>query len=294
MTKESRRRRILWLEHLLWVLGTWTVLLVALGVIAVGSGLANPLLRRVLIHRLETLTGGQVEIRTVSVGWFSLNATVNGLVIHGQEPSDTPPLVSVEQLRVGLRIDSFWGRKVGLNDLVLEQPRVHMRVDKNGVSNLPTLAQRESTGPLQGRLINLHVRHVEINNGWFLYNDVKKLVALEGGDFRLEINLSGTAERPFYLGTLDWLDIELARRRDVPMPANVSAKFSLSQDGFSIEQATANVGRSHMDLRAQTKDLESPVWAYRYRAWLDLLDIRETFRTPEVPLGRIEIGRAHV
>ena len=84
MTKESRWRKILWLEHVLWVLGTWTLLAIALAIIAVGSGLANPLLRRVLIHRMETLTGARVEIRTVSVGWFSLSATVNGLVVHGK------------------------------------------------------------------------------------------------------------------------------------------------------------------------------------------------------------------
>ena len=59
MTKESRWRKILWLEHayVLWVLGTWSLLGIALAIIAVGSGLANPLLRRVLIHRMETLTG---------------------------------------------------------------------------------------------------------------------------------------------------------------------------------------------------------------------------------------------
>jgi translocation and assembly module TamB len=289
MTKESRWRKILWLEHLLWVLGTWTVLLVALGVIAVGSGLANPLLRRILIGRMEKLTGGHVEIRTVSVGWFSLNATINGLVIHGKEPADTEPLLSVEQARVGLRIDSFWGRRVGLNELVLQEPRVHLRVEKNGMNNLPAITSSKSNEPLQERLIQLHVRHVEIKDGWVLYNNVKSLVALEGGDLQLEIHLSGTAERPMYLGTLDWQSIELARRRDVPMPANVSSKFSLSRDGFSIDQAIVDVGRSHMDLQAQTKDLESPLWSYKYRAWLDLLDIRETFRTPEVPLGRIDV-----
>ena len=289
MMKESSKEKIRWLEHVLWVLGTWTVLLVALGVIAVWSGLANPLLRHVLIQRLETLTGGHVEIRTVSVGWFSLNATVNGLVIHGKEPADTEPLASVEQVKVGLRIDSFWGRRVGLNDLVLQEPRVHIRVEKNGANNLPTIARSESTGPLQEKLISLRVNHVEIKDGWFLYNDVKKLVAMEGGDLQLEIHLTGTAEKPFYVGNLNWQEIELARRRDVPMPANVSAKFSLSQDGFSIEQAILDVGRSHMDVRAQAKDLESPVWTYRYRAWLDLLDLRETFRTPEIPLGRIDL-----
>ena len=105
MTKETRWRKILWVEHLLWVLGTWTLLFIALAIIAVGSGLANPLLRRILINRVQTMTGARVEIRTVTVGWFSMNATINGLVVHGKEPADTEPLVSAEQARVGLRID---------------------------------------------------------------------------------------------------------------------------------------------------------------------------------------------
>ena len=141
MTKESRWRRVLWFEHLLWMLGLWIALGIALSIIAVGSGLANPLLRRILISRIQTLTGTRVEIRTVSVGWFSLNATINGLVLHGKEPEGTEPLFSVEQARIGLRIDSFWGRRVGLDDLVLLQPHLHVRVEKNGKNNLPSLPQ---------------------------------------------------------------------------------------------------------------------------------------------------------
>ena len=290
MTKESRWRKILWLEHLLWVLGTWTLMALALVVIAVGSGLANPLLRRILIHRLEVLTGARVEIRTVSVGWFSLNATIRGMVVHGKEPADTEPLFSVDQARVGLRIDSFWGRQVGLNDLILEQPRLHLRVEKDGTSNLPKLAlSPASNQPLRERLLALRVHHVEIKNGWILYNDVKKLVALEGGDLQFTVDLGGSVDRPLYVGNLDWQSIELARRRDVPVPANVSAKLRLNRDGFAVEQAVVDVGRSHLDLQAETKDLSSPQWTYRYRAWLDLLDIREAFRTPEVPLGRIDL-----
>lgn len=290
MTKESRWRKILWLEHLLWVLGTWTLLGIALAIIAVGSGLANPLLRRILIHRVEALTGARVEIRTVSVGWFSLNATVRGLVVHGTEPASTEPLFSVEQARVGLRIDSFWGRRVGLNDLILEKPQLHVRVEKDGTNNLPRLPQTAASNrPLEERLIALRAHHLEIKDGWILHNNVKTLVALEGGDLQFTVDLGGSADRPLYLGTLDWQSIELARRRDVPVPANVSAKFVLSHDGFTIEQAVADVGRSHVDLEAEAKDLSAPQWTYRYRAWLDLLDLREAFRTPEVPLGRVDL-----
>jgi translocation and assembly module TamB len=289
MTKESRRNKILWLEHLFWVLGTWTLLGVALVIIALGSGLLNPVLRHFLVNRLQNLTGSRVEVRTASVGWFSLTATVNGLVIHGKEPPSTEPLLSAEQAKIGLRIDSFWGRRVSLNDLVLVQPRVHLRVEKDGSNNLPAFKKSSSKEPLQQTLLDLHVRHVEIKDGWVLYNNLRSLVAMEGGDLRLNVTAAGTLEHPLYLGTLDWDSIQLARRRDVPMPANLSAKFSASGDGFTVEQAIVDIGRSHVDLQAKTKNFESPDWTYRYRAWLDLLDIREAFRTPEVPLGRIDL-----
>ena len=289
MTKETRRKKILWLEHLFWVLGTWTLLGVALAIIALGSGLANPLLRRFLVNRLHNLTGTPVEVRTVSVGWFSLTATVNGLVIHGTEPASTDPLFSAEQARIGLRIDSFWGRRVSLNDLLLVQPRLHLRVEKNGSNNLPVLRQNGSKQPLQQTLLALHIRHIEIKDGWFLYNNLRSLVATEGGDLRLNVTVGGAPDHPLYLGSLDWDSIQLARRRDLPLPANLSAKFSASRDAFTLEQAVVDVGRSHLDLQAETKNFETPDWTYRYRGWLDLLDIREAFRTPEVPLGRIDL-----
>jgi translocation and assembly module TamB len=289
MTKESRWRKILWLEHVLWVLGTWTLLAIALAVIAVGSGLANPLLRRILINRLESLTGGKVEIRTVSVGWFSLNATVNGLILHGQEPPGTEPLLSVEQARVGLRIESFWGRRVSLGELVLQSPRMHLLVEKDGKSNLPELHRSNTSQKLQETLLDLRVNRVEISDGWFLYNNLRSLVAVEGGELRLRILFAGAPGHPAYFGTLDWDSIELARRRDVPLPANISAKFTLSREGFVLEQGILDVGRSHLDLQAETKNLAVSEWTYRYRGWLDLLDIREAFRTPEVPLGRVDL-----
>src|ERR1700756_3196705 len=223
MTKESRRKKILWLEHFFWVLGTWTLLGVALAIIALGSGLLNPVLRHFLVNRLQNLTGSRVEVRTVSVGWVSLTATVNGLVIHGKEPPSTEPLLSAEQAKIGLRIDSFWGRRVSLNDLVLVQPRVHLLVQKDGSNNFPTMKQKSrSKEPLQQTLLDLHVRHVEIRDGWFLYNNLRSLVAVEGGDLRLNVTAGGTPERPLYLGTIDWDSIQLARRRDVPRPPNLS------------------------------------------------------------------------
>ncbi|HEX8872632.1 MAG TPA: translocation/assembly module TamB domain-containing protein, partial [Candidatus Acidoferrum sp.] len=142
---------------------------------------------------------------------------------------------------------------------------------------------------LQQQLLELRASRVEIKNGWFLYNNLRKLVAIEGGEFHARVDLSGPADHALYTGGVEWSSIELARRRDYPVPANLAAKFSLSRDAFTIEQAVVDVGRSHLDLQAETKRLDAPEWSYRYRAWLDLLDLREGYRTPEVPLGRIDL-----
>jgi hypothetical protein len=122
-----------------------------------------------------------------------------------------------------------------------------------------------------------------------LYNSVQSLVAVEGGELHLNVKLAGTAQKPLYLGALNWDSVELGRRRDAPVPANISVKFSLGKEGLAIEQGILDVGRSHMDVQAEMPNLEVPALTYRYRAWLDLLDLREAFLTPEVPLGRVDL-----
>jgi translocation and assembly module TamB len=290
MTRETRRKKWRWLRHVAWVLGAKVFLVTAGLIIFFGSGLGNPVLRHLLIRRMDVLTGGHTEVRTVSVGWFSLHATLKGVVIHGREPQGTPPLFSAEEIQVGLRVDSFWGRKISLNDLLVKQPHVHIRVEKDGSNNLPTPRRDLSSNkPLREKLFDLHVRTVRIEDGWVLYNDVQKPLAYEGGDLRLALDFGGTPEHPLYLGEFDWQSIHFAGGRNLPMPANLSTKFTFWREGFTLEQGVLTAGRSHLDAQAEMAGFTDPKWTFRYRAWLDLLDLREALRTPEVPLGRVDL-----
>src|SRR5262252_8654292 len=112
MTQETRRRKWRWLRHTAWVLGINLFLITAGLIIFFGSGAGNPFLRRVLIRKLNAATGGTIEVRSLSIEWLALRAKIKGLVIHGKEPLGTEPLFSAEEVDAGLRIDSFWGRKV--------------------------------------------------------------------------------------------------------------------------------------------------------------------------------------
>jgi len=266
------------------------ILLILAGVaIFFGSGAGNPLIHRYVVRTLEKKTGGQVALRAISIRWLSLEITLKGLVIHGREPAGTEPLFAADEVQAGLRIDSFWGHKVSLNDLLVQRPQVHIRIEKNGSSNVPMPQGAAAKKPGREALFDLRIRRLQLQNGWILYNDVKTPLALEGDNLRLALDASGAAGQPMYLGTIDWQSVHFTAKQFLPWPVGVSAKFTLRRDGFTLEQGILNAGRSHIDAQAEMQDYSQPKWSFRYRGWVNLLDIRENLRSPETPTGLADV-----
>jgi translocation and assembly module TamB len=277
-----------WLRHFAWLIITSIVLAIVVLVVFFGSGAGNPLIRRAAIRRINSMTGGKTEIRSVSIRWLALGASVRGLVIHGNEPAGTEPLFAAEEVEAGLRIDSFWGPQVSLSSLVVREPHVHIRVEKNGATNVPVV-HRASSKPLRETLFSLRVRHLELLNGWLLYNDVKTPLALEGNDLHLTLDASGSLTQPLYTGNLDWKNLTFTDKNFLPLPLSASTKFTLWREGFTIEQGQFAIGTSRMDLQAEMSDFQAPKWKYRYRAWVNLSDFRKTLRSPMTPTGKVDV-----
>jgi len=287
MKRKSRHPIWSWIIHTPWVL-------MVLGILSVmvffGSGAGNPFLSRFLVHRLEVATGGKVELRGLSIRWLSLRATLTGIVVHGREPAGTEALFYADEIQAGLRIDSFWGRRVSLNELLLKQPHVHIRVEKDGTSNIPQLPRSSaSKKPARDTLFDLHIRHMVIEDGWVLYNEVKTPLIINGGDLRFALDAGGTRDHPLYLGSLEWQGVQYASRRYLPLPVSISAKFTLWREGFALEQGVLIAGRSRLDAQAEMNGFVKPQWNLRYRGWVELLDIRQTLREPLVPTGKVDL-----
>jgi translocation and assembly module TamB len=287
MKRKTRHPIWSWIIHTPWVLAVIGILSV---IVFFGSGAGNPLLSRLLTHRLETMTGGKVELRSLSIQWLAKRATLRGLVIHGKEPKTTEPLFSAEEVQAGLQIDSFWGRRVSLNELLIQEPHVHIRVEKNGTSNVPTPPRPTlKNKPVRDTLFELHIQHLKIEDGWILYNDVLTPLSVKGGELQLALTGGGTLEHPLYLGNLQWHAVQFTSKRYLPLPISLSAKFTLWREGFALEQGVLSVGRSHLDAQAEMNSFVKPQWSFRYRGWVELLDFRETLREPMVPTGRVDL-----
>ncbi|MBZ5700675.1 MAG: translocation/assembly module TamB domain-containing protein [Acidobacteriia bacterium] len=288
----QRRRSWRWLRHALWILPV-KIALITVGIaIFFGSGAGDRILRRTIVHRLEAMTGGRVELQQFSMRWWGLHAKLGGLVLHGSEPEGTEPLLTVEELDLTLRIDSIFGRKISLAEAILRAPHVHLRVNADGTSNLPAPPRGAASIPFSERLFDLRIGKVRISDGWMLYNDVRTPLALEGGALRLALDAGGPPQQPVYFGTLDWRQLSLTAQRLLPVPANLALKFTLAHNSFRAEQLLVQFGRSQVDLQAEVANFADPAWSFRYRGWLRLEDAREILRKPMTPGGRVDMRGA--
>jgi translocation and assembly module TamB len=288
MTQKTPRRAWRWLRHSAWALMGCVALALTAVVIFFASGAGNPALRRLLIHRMESMTGAKVQVQSLSIRWMKLEATLHGVVIHGKEPAGTEPLFSADEITAGLRIDSFWGRKISLDELELKEPQIHIRVEPNGTTNIPTLARSKPGRPLRETLFDMHVRRFSAEDGWILYNDLKKPWDVQGDDLRLEMDASGSLDHPLYLGTFEGKGLQIAIGRDFPVALDISAKFTVWRNGLTVEQALIHAGKSNLDLQAEMQNFAKPSWTYRYRGRVNLLDFRRTLRSPNTPAGRVD------
>src|SRR5258708_40061830 len=119
MKRGGRRPIWNWVIHTPWVLAVIALMAV---IVFFGSGAGNPLLTRLLVSRLERMTGGKVEFRALSIHWFAMRATIKGLVIHGREPAGTEPLFTAEEVQAGLGTGSISGGRNSPDEHVGPRP----------------------------------------------------------------------------------------------------------------------------------------------------------------------------
>jgi translocation and assembly module TamB len=96
-------------QIVLWGSGGVLAAVVA-ALVIVQTGWFKNEVRLKIISTVENASGGRVEIKAFDYNWKALTATLHGFILHGSEPADGPPLFRADQVKVGLKIVSFFKR----------------------------------------------------------------------------------------------------------------------------------------------------------------------------------------
>ncbi|MGH9863865.1 MAG: hypothetical protein ACRD4H_00465, partial [Candidatus Acidiferrales bacterium] len=282
------RRRVI--RALLAVLVVAIVLAAVITVI-VESGAGERWARGYIVRKIESSTGGRVELGAFHFRLRDLHAELDDFTLHGRESTGLPPFFHADKIRVGVHIISLFNKKISLSDLEIERPSVFVRVDEKGHSNIPAPAVSRPGKPWREQLFNLQIARLKISDGTMMFNDAKIPLDAEGSDFQFVMNYEArTTGKEAYVAQLGWKQMQIVARRFLPFRSDLTTKFTLTPDSLSIDDFQWKLPHSDVNARGEIKNFKPLDADFHYRTHLWLPDLRQVLRKPGVPDGQVDFA----
>jgi translocation and assembly module TamB len=227
---------------------------------------------------LESATGAAVEISGFSFDWRSLRLSAGPLILRGTERRDQAPLLRVERVSVGLRINPRSAPVVRVATVELERPVASIYAAADGSTNLPK-PSREDAFP--EALLNIELARLEIREGEIRWNEQR---------IPVEIRATGVAARTdFDAAAREYRGFAAADRIEgLPVAAATRIEFALSAARLSITSASIRSGKSSVTATGEIANWERPAGAFETKLLLDLPEAAKTAGVTELREGTVE------
>jgi translocation and assembly module TamB len=208
--------------------------LVALATTAIGV-MSTPWFRRALERRLivtlEDTTGGRVEVQDFRFHPLALQAVFHGVVIHGSEPPQAPPLFSAHTVVLLLSPANLLRREIRIRSVDWDGAEFHLKTNADGSTNLPGPATRHTAGHVMEQLVDLRIGRVTLAHSTFFWNDRPISLDLSAREVALLLYLR---RGPHYEGSLAASAVTTHIPGQSTPPLTFSTRFVLSQNELAV------------------------------------------------------------
>jgi translocation and assembly module TamB len=229
--------------------------------------------------------GVRVSLQNFALHWSTLSLDLYGISADGAGPRPSPPLLQIQHLELGVRIDSVLRKRWHFETLRLDRPIVWIYVDQNGGSNLPTFNTSQKSGG-NNTIIDLGIRHAILTEGQIYYN---KRPATLTADLRdLTLQAAYDASHEMYSGMMGYRNGHLQSSRYQPIPHNLDVAFTMTRNTFELKQATLSSGNSQILLTGTIEDYQNnPAVQAQYHVSIDGGQMAKLLDLPELSSGFI-------
>ncbi len=275
-----------WWRYLLYLTAGALVALLGL-LIYVNTDSFQSLVRRRLVAEVERITGGRAEISSIHTIPFRLQAEVRGVTVHGRESAKDVPLAHADGIVARLKISSLLRSEFGFNEVILEQPVVHVEFYPDGTTNFPPRQTPVGTGTPVEKLFDLSIDHFELRHGKILWDDQTIPLDFSARDTSLQMDYSILQRRYNGRLLLGLVDTKLMNCR--PFAWMTSMEFSLASNAAVVTAFHWNSGRSHLSGIGQVTDLHHPHLQANYDGQFDLTEAASITRRNDLRGGTVSL-----
>ena len=272
--------------------GSLVVLLLLLGVaglITVRSSWFHQIVREKMIEAIEKATGGKTELGNYSFDWKTMIARVDGFVLHGTEPADSPPLFKAQSVTATLKIISVMEKKIDLQAVEVKQPLIHLIIHDDGSTNIPApKVKRKSTKGTIETILDLAVKKVTVENGLLLLAEEKTPFDIRGENLRATLAYQPVGPR--YAGAvhMDPLYFRLGNRH--PFPVSTDINVAIEQGKIHFESERLALAKSTFKVTGDVTNLAHAEVRFRYQAHVDLEEIQRALEFDLKPRGQVQVS----
>ena len=231
---------------------------------------------------LDTATGGRTEIGGLKFDFWHLAIEVDHLVIHGLEGPGEAPYLAADKIMVRVKIISFFqhttgtgiASHIGLSLLRVEDPRVHLIIDKDGKTNQPVPKHPSTSNePVMDTLLDLKAQDVELVHGVALVNDRAIPFNLAASDLNAQVNYLAKTDR--YGATVDLRDLRTQIAKEPEAKSSLHMEAEIGRDIALLKAFDFHSGE-HSELQASAgiKDFKNPEWQAKVVGSLELKQIQ--------------------
>jgi len=247
-----------WRDIFGWVVAGVLILIMAAvigGYLFLKSNRFQQIAIRKITQAADQASGGKTEIRALDFSLRTLTVHLYDITVHGTEKAGQQPLLQVDNLTVGIKIQSIFQRRFKLTELVIARPVAYVRVNRDGSSNFPQPVSG-SANSTKSNVFDLGVSHVQILSGEINYNDRKMPLDADLHDLDLNTHFDSTATS--YVGSISYDKGHVRYGRYAPMPHSLRANFNATAAGLTLQPANVTVGSSTGALRLSITDYSNP------------------------------------
>jgi translocation and assembly module TamB len=304
---QAPKRRHGLLRVMAWIVASVVLLVVVLAGLATWYTGTADFQRRVggeVVSVLENATGGRVELQHISFNLWHLAIEADGLVIHGTEAPGEMPYLSASKIFLRLHLNMVLTHirglgpqsRVSLRYLRVEQPRVHLIIDKDGHTNQPVPKHpTKSSEPVQDTLLDLQARKVELTNGLAVLNDKAIPFELSANNLSAEVHYIRKTDR--YGAAVDLANLQTKMAAQPVMQSKLHLTAEIGRDmaalksfDFSTDAAGGqSAGATHLSATAAVEHFASPQWNATVSGSVDLKELSALADVDGLDEGTIDL-----
>ncbi|MGO9208948.1 MAG: translocation/assembly module TamB domain-containing protein [Terriglobales bacterium] len=279
------RRKGRWVRYAAIGVATLAVLLLVAGYLA--SGGFQERMRRRVVAELEQMTGGRAELKSFHWKLSKLEFEARDLTIHGLESAGQVPYAHVDRLLVRLKILSLLRRPIGIRELELEHPVVHLIVYPDGSTNQPVPRTKASGGAVAGVLFELAVDRLQVQRGELLWNEQN--LPLDFGVRGLLATMARTGPQNTYEAHIQVAAVDAKYGGFPPFQGKTELQLGLAPGSAELRSFKLVSDRSALEARGALTDFRDPKVQLTYDGSLDVVEFGALVRIPELRRGKLEI-----